>query len=73
MRIGPRGEKQLADLIGISACVMKIATGQEEDDRRDASVFNRSAQLAKLCRAVRAGRTIRDRGTKATGIDRRAS
>jgi hypothetical protein len=29
---GPRGEKRPADVIGMSVKVMRIATGEEEDD-----------------------------------------
>lgn len=32
---GPRGERRPADTIGCAVKVMKIATGEEDDERRD--------------------------------------
>lgn len=49
---GPRGEKRPADVIGTAVKVMRIATGEEEDDR-DATA-SAAAQLGKLGGAARA-------------------
>src|SRR5271165_3855789 len=35
MPTGPKGEKRLADVIGNAVKVMRIATGEETDERRD--------------------------------------
>ena len=51
---GPRGERRPADVIGMSVHVMKIATGEEPDDRQDAPPPNPAAQLGKLGGAARA-------------------
>ena len=48
MPTGPKGEKRPADVIGNAANVMRIATGEEEDDREDASAASPAAQLGKL-------------------------
>jgi len=37
MLTGPKGQKRRADVIGNAVKVMRIATGQEEDDMRHAS------------------------------------
>ena len=49
---GPRGEKRPADLIGAAVKVMRIATGEEHDEREAAS--SAAAQLGKLGGAARA-------------------
>ncbi len=49
---GPRGEKRPADVIGAAVHVMRIATGEEEDDR--APIASAAAQLGKLGGAARA-------------------
>lgn len=41
---GPRGEKRPADVIGNAVRVMRIATGEEEDDMPD-STKSAAAQL----------------------------
>ena len=49
---GPRGEKRPADLIGAAVKVMRIATGEEQDEREATS--SAAAQLGKLGGAARA-------------------
>ena len=49
---GPRGEKRPADVIGGAVRVMRIATGEEEDDVPP--VASAAAQLGKLGGAARA-------------------
>jgi hypothetical protein len=49
---GPRGEKRPADVIGAAVKVMRIATGEEEDDRE--ATTSAAAQLGKLGGAARA-------------------
>ena len=51
---GPRGEKRPADVIGGAVKVMRIATGEEPDDRQDAPQPSAAAQLGKLGGAARA-------------------
>ena len=48
----PRGEKRPADLMGAAVKVMRIATGEEEDDRKATS--SAVAELGKLGGAARA-------------------
>lgn len=43
---GPRGEKRPADVIGGAVKVMRIATGEEADERE--AVASAAAQLGKL-------------------------
>lgn len=50
MPTGPRGEKRPADVIGAAVKVMRIATLQEPDDRKN----NPAAQFARLAGAARA-------------------
>ena len=52
MAKGPRGEKRPADVIGNAVKVMRIATGEEEDERTP--VASAAAQLGKLGGAARA-------------------
>lgn len=52
MSKGPRGEKRPADVIGGAVKVMRIATGEAEDER--APVANAAAQLGKLGGVARA-------------------
>ena len=51
---GPRGEKRPADVVGAAVKVMRIATGEEPDDREDAPALSPAAQLGKLGGAARA-------------------
>jgi len=52
---GPRGEKRPADVIGGAVKVMRIATGEEPDDREDdAPTLTPGQQLGKLGGAARA-------------------
>lgn len=50
---GPRGERRPADVIGNAVRVMRIAVGEEEDERQDAPA-SPAAQLGKLGGAARA-------------------
>ncbi|MDR3532392.1 MAG: hypothetical protein P4L90_17800 [Rhodopila sp.] len=50
---GPRGEKRPADVIGNAVKVMRIATGEEPDDRDDTPA-SAAATLGKLGGAARA-------------------
>ena len=49
---GPRGEKRPADVIGNAVKVMRIATGETEDERE--ATASAAAQLGKLGGAARA-------------------
>ena len=49
---GPRGEKRPADVIGAAVKVMRIATGEEPEDR--AATASAAAQLGKLGGVARA-------------------
>jgi hypothetical protein len=49
---GPRGEKRPADVVARAVKVMRIATGDEQDDREQ--VASAAAQLGKLGGAARA-------------------
>jgi hypothetical protein len=49
---GPRGEKRPADVIGAAVKVMRIATGEEQEDAP--SPASAAAQLGKLGGAARA-------------------
>ena len=51
---GPRGERRPADVIGGAVKVMRIATGEEPDDREEAPALGPAAQLGKLGGAARA-------------------
>jgi hypothetical protein len=51
---GPRGERRPADVIGDTVKVMRIATGEESDNREDAPPPSPAAQLGKLGGAARA-------------------
>jgi hypothetical protein len=51
---GPKGEKRPADVIGGAVKVMRIATGDEPDDREDAPALTLGQQLGKLGGAARA-------------------
>jgi hypothetical protein len=51
---GPRGERHPADVIGNAVHVMKIVTGEEPDDRKDAPAPSPAAQLGALGGAARA-------------------
>lgn len=56
---GPRGEKRPADVIGRAVQIMRIATGEEPDDRQDAP--SPAAQLGKLGGAARARKLTPER------------
>lgn len=49
---GPNGEKRPANLIGAAVKVMRIAIGEEQDERE--ATANAAAQLGKLGGAARA-------------------
>lgn len=51
---GPRGERRPADVIGGAVKVMRIATGEEPDDREDAPPRSPAQQLGRLGGAARA-------------------
>jgi hypothetical protein len=51
---GPRREKRRADVIGGAVKVMRIATGEEPDDRKEVPAPSPAAQLGKLGGAARA-------------------
>lgn len=51
---GPRGERRPADVIGNAVQVMRIATGDEPDDREDVPTPSPAQQLGKLGGAARA-------------------
>lgn len=51
---GPRGERRPADVIGNAVKVMKILTGEIEDDREDLPPPSPAAQLGKLGGRARA-------------------
>ena len=51
---GPRGEKRPADVIGNAVKVMRVATGEEPDDRQDSHAPSPGQQLGKLGGAARA-------------------
>jgi hypothetical protein len=51
---GPRGEKRPADVIGGAVKVMRIATGEEPDDREEAPSLSPGQQLGKLGGEARA-------------------
>lgn len=59
---GPQGEKRPADAIGAAVKVMKIATGEEEDDREQAR--SAAAQLGKLGGAARAKKLSPEKRTE---------
>ncbi len=56
---GPRGEKRPADVIGGAVKVMRIATGEEEEDLPP--IASAAAQLGKLGGAARAKAMTRER------------
>ena len=51
---GPRGEKRPADVIGNAVKVMRIATGEEEDDRDEQTPTSAAARLGSLGGEARA-------------------
>lgn len=51
---GPQGQKRPADVIGGAVRVMRIATGEEDDDSEDQTPASAAAQLGKLGGAARA-------------------
>lgn len=54
---GPQGQKRPSDVIGGAVKVMRIATGEEPDDREEATSASAAAQLGRLGGAARA-RTV---------------
>ena len=50
---GPQGQRRPADVIGAAVRVMRIATGEEEEDRDDTPA-SAAATLGKLGGAARA-------------------
>ena len=44
---GPQGERRPADVIGRAVQIMRIATGEEPDERQDAPALSPMAQLGK--------------------------
>lgn len=50
---GPRGEKRPADVIGAAVKIMRIATGEEEEDLNQTPA-SAAAELGKLGGAARA-------------------
>ena len=44
---GPKGEKRPADVIGAAIKVMKIATGEIQEDTSDKPVKNAAAELGR--------------------------
>jgi hypothetical protein len=59
---GPRGEKRPADVIGGAVKVMRIATGEEEDERE--ATASAAAQLGKLGGAARARKLTEQQRTE---------
>jgi len=51
---GPRGERRPANVIGRAVQIMRIATGEEPDDRQEPPAPSPAAQLGKLGGAARA-------------------
>jgi len=51
---GPRGERRPTDVVANAVKVMRIATGEEPDDREDAPPPSPAVQLGKLRGAARA-------------------
>jgi hypothetical protein len=54
MAKGPRGERRPADVIGGAVKVMRIAVGEEPDDRQDMPPLTPGQQLGKLGGTARA-------------------
>jgi hypothetical protein len=44
---GPKGEKRPADVIGAAVKVMRIATGEEEDEKTDDGKDNAAVSLGR--------------------------
>lgn len=59
---GPRGEKRPADVIGAAVRVMRIATGEEEEDVPP--IASAAAQLGKLGGTARAKSMTPERRTE---------
>lgn len=57
---GPRGEKRPADVISGAVKVMRIATGEEPDDREDVLTPTPAQQLGKLGGAARAKKLTKE-------------
>ena len=51
---GPRGERRPTDVIGGAVRVMRIATGEEQDDREDQRADSPAQALGRLGGAARA-------------------
>jgi len=69
---GPRGEKRPADVIGAAVKVMKIATGQEQEDidQPEAGKDQAAAELGRKGGRARAKQLSKERRTE---IARRAA
>jgi hypothetical protein len=60
----PGGEKRRADVIGGKVKVMRIATGEEPDDREDAFSSSPVGHLGKLGGAARAPKLMAEQRTE---------
>lgn len=60
MSKGPRGERRPADVVGAAVKVMRIATGEEPDDRQDAPAPSPAQQLGRLGGKARAKKLTAD-------------
>lgn len=58
---GPKGEKRPADVIGNAVKVMKIATGEEEDEKTDDGKSKAAVSLGKRGGKARAARMSAER------------
>ena len=61
---GPRGEKRPADVIGAAVKVMRIATGEEEDEREPERASSAAAELGKRGGAARARKLTPEQRTE---------
>lgn len=57
---GPRGERRPADVIGGAVRVMRIATGEEQDDREDQPADSPAQALGRLGGAARARKLTKE-------------
>lgn len=64
---GPRGENRPADVIGGAVKVMRIATGEQPDDRKDAPALRPGQQLGKSGGAARARNLTAEQRTEGRG------
>jgi hypothetical protein len=61
---GPRGEKRPADVIGNAVRVMRIATGEEEDNQEEPPALTPGQALGKLGGAARAKALTKEQRTE---------